>query len=551
MEGLLLILKAAYCRSTHHHFALDSLRYVRTDAGRALARMLLRYHSQYLAGAKDPDVRFRDFQNHVVHVADNYWGGAPRAAERWYQRIQTHLKSESWADAAHATGVLSHYFTDPLQPLHTAQSPREAVVHRPLEWTIRQSYSSILSRWRDDRFRIIFQLSSEPDWLPAAVRRGAELAHRSYETLVSSYDLEAARKNSRQGLSEQSLDALAELFGVAIVGWARILDRTAAEAVGPLPRVSLSSGSLLAALRLPVAWLGQRLDSRRERELVRQLLQHYHETGELGPHEPAEVQLVRRVLEVRDSEQEYTRLRELAERGKQLGSEEPTTLRVVLPAANQATAAPNDQVLTLEQSLANPQTTAPEQTAADAAARPTHEPLGHGFSRGRPRLTLTSPIVDAPSIGPKTAARFERIEIKQIGQFLHADPERLVAQLQVGWIGVAEIAEWQSQTRLMLAIPSLRVCDAQLLVGAGYCTLYALATADSEELLAKFIRFADGPAGRRFLWSAKRPGRETVLNWISLAKQRFSDQQNISDQQNSTVEPTTLPETGKSDRSAA
>ncbi len=519
MEGLLLILKAAYCRSTHHHFALDSLRYVRTDAGRAFARMLLRYHTQYLAGAKDPDVRFRDFQNHVVHVADNYWGGAPRMAERWYRRIQQHLKSESWAEAAHATGVLSHYFTDPLQPLHTAQSPREAVVHRPLEWTIRQSYSSILSRWRDDRFRIVFQLSSEPDWLPAAVCRGAELAHRSYETLVSSYDLEAARKNSRHGLSEQSLDALAELFGVAIVGWARILDRTAAEAVVPLPRVSLSSRSLLAALRLPVAWLGQRLDSGRERELVRQLLQHYHETGELGPHEPAEVQLVRRVLEVRDSEQEYARMQELAELYKQHDSEQPTTLRVVLP-------------------------TATTQTTA-AAAKPASEPLGYGVSRRRRRLTLTCPVVDAPSIGPKTAARFERIEIKQIGQFLHADPERLVAQLQVGWIGVAEIAEWQSQTRLMLAIPSLRVCDAQLLVGAGYCTLYALATADSEELLAKFNRFADEPAGRRFLWSAKRPGRETILSWVALAQQRFSDQQN------SATEPTTLPEPGESDRSAA
>ncbi|CAN0424209.1 unnamed protein product, partial [Hapterophycus canaliculatus] len=113
---LLTILRAAHCRSTHHHFAIDALPLVGTDAGQRLVSQLLRHHSRYLTGAKDPDSRFRDFQNHVVHVDDGYWGGAPRVAHQWYDRLQKYLRQDRWSDAAHAAGVLSHYFTDPIQP---------------------------------------------------------------------------------------------------------------------------------------------------------------------------------------------------------------------------------------------------------------------------------------------------------------------------------------------------------------------------------------------------------------------------------------------------
>ena len=169
MRTLLSILRAAHCRSTHHHFAIDALPMIETDAGQRLSQILLRYHDRYLAGAKDPDTRFRDFHNHVVHVTDGYWGGAPAAAIRWYARLQTLLCKSQWADAAHAAGVLSHYFSDPLQPLHTAQNEREKVIHRPLEWSITKSYASIRQQWLRDDIQVEFTLSHQTGWLAAAI----------------------------------------------------------------------------------------------------------------------------------------------------------------------------------------------------------------------------------------------------------------------------------------------------------------------------------------------------------------------------------------------
>ena len=165
MNLLLSILRAAHCRSTHHYFAIDALPLVQTEAGKRLTSQLLRHHDRYLTGAKDPDTRFRDFQNHVVHVTDGYWGGAPRVAHMWYDRLQRYLRNDRFGDAAHAAGVLSHYFTDPLQPLHTQQCEQEKVLHRPIEWSITKSYDQIYQHWKGDELRIVFQLSGEPGWL--------------------------------------------------------------------------------------------------------------------------------------------------------------------------------------------------------------------------------------------------------------------------------------------------------------------------------------------------------------------------------------------------
>lgn len=519
MEGLLAILRAAHCRSTHHYFAIDALRHVRTEQGRQLARMLLRYHPQYLAGAKDPDTRFRDFQNHVVHVADNHWGGAPRAAERWYGRLQQFLRTESWADAAHAAGILSHYFTDPLQPLHTAQSARESVVHRPLEWSICKSYNAILSRWRDDRFRIVFRLSTRPDWLASAVLKGAELAHRSYETLVATYDLQAARRDPRQGLSEPALESLAELFGVAIVGWARVLDRTALEADGHIPEVKLLPSAVLASIKVPYAFVLRRVESNRERQAVADLLDYYLKHGDLGVHTPDEVRLIQKVLKVREAEHAYAqRLQvspELQEMVNQASHHESPdsqaiTLRVVSAEPLNTTETTDGQA-----ESERPAELSPTLTYDSVEDRPNVVQLPNvANDRRRSAITLASPIVDAPSIGPKTAARFEAIGINNISQFLGSSPEQMVQQLRVRWIGVEQIADWQAQTRLMMSLPLLRVRDAQLLVGVGIRETYSLASSEPNQLTEKLIRHANTPVGKRSLRGAVPPKLEDVTAWI-------------------------------------
>ena len=40
-------------------------------------------------------------------------------------------------------GVLSHYYTDPIQPFHTAQTEAENAIHRACEWSINRSYDDL------------------------------------------------------------------------------------------------------------------------------------------------------------------------------------------------------------------------------------------------------------------------------------------------------------------------------------------------------------------------------------------------------------------------
>ncbi len=75
------------------------------------------------AGRQGPDEVFKDRKNHVLHVRDNFWGGAPAAAREWYRRTRprdggTGLGPRRLLRA----GVMSHYVVDPVQPFHTGQT---------------------------------------------------------------------------------------------------------------------------------------------------------------------------------------------------------------------------------------------------------------------------------------------------------------------------------------------------------------------------------------------------------------------------------------------
>lgn len=312
MSALHRILRATHCCSTHHYFAIDALPMVQTAAGRRLVSLLLRHHRRYLSGATDPDTRFRDFQNHVVHVSDGYWGGAPRVAHQWYDRMQRHLRENRFSDAAHAAGVLSHYFTDPLQPLHTQQCERERVLHRPIEWSIVNAYDEILGCWRDDQLRVVFQLSEGPTWLGEAILYGARIANRRYQQLLELYDVDAVATNPAAALNDSLRATMSELFGLAITGWARVLERAAADAeatrVGALPKASIAWPTTVAVLRAPLRRWGRRLAFQREQHAVLQLVDEFRQTGEVQKHVPAEVDVVHQVVRIHDEQRRWNQL---------------------------------------------------------------------------------------------------------------------------------------------------------------------------------------------------------------------------------------------------
>ncbi len=133
------------------------------------------------------------------------------------------------------------------------------------------------------------------------------------------------------------------------------------------------------------------------------------------------------------------------------------------------------------------------------------------------RLAMTDDLVDAPSIGPKTAKRFAAIGITTVTQFLDASPATMADQLRTRWIKTETLVDWQDQARLVATVPGLCGYQAQLLVGAGCRDCQVLSTQHADSLHQQVEAFAASKAGQRILRSNQRPTLDDVSDWISNA----------------------------------
>jgi hypothetical protein len=495
---------------------------VQTEPGMRLRDLLLKHHEKYLTGAKDPDDRFRDFQNHVIHVQDGYFGGASRVAIQWYGRLMGHLAAERWEDAAYAMGVLSHYFTDPLMPLHTAQSEREALVHRPMEWSVCKSYDRILKRWTEDSLRLVFQLGDGEGWLAEAILKGARFSNRSYRKLVESYDVDLGVANPVAALDEDAIQIFAELFGLAITGLARMVERVADEAERrrgqTLPKVHLCIPAVLAVLQVPEQLWLRRIANSEERKAIEALIGEYRETGKVVQNVPCEVYIKRRVLKVRERETAWNVRRRERQHAQGAKSAEiviqpaPIEVAASMPQEEQVTQASNDSAV-MQATSDVPMTipfVAKGEEAKETHASPPTVSIASLLDRNA-ELSL------APSIGPKTATAFAEIKVMTVGEFLDRPALSMSRRLAKSWITTTVIQDWQAQTLLMCQVPGLFSRDVQMLVGVGCRTTEELANADAKLLCQQMDSYAKTSDGRRALRGATVADITSVEKWIKAA----------------------------------
>ncbi|QDV24032.1 DUF4332 domain-containing protein [Aureliella helgolandensis] len=558
MSPIVSILRATHCRSTHHYFAIDAIQNLATPSGQRLANILLKYHDDYLVGAKAPDKSFRDFQNHVLHVQDGYWGGATAACEEWLEKTIGYLNRRKWKKAAYACGVLSHYFTDPLMPLHTAQSEREAIVHRPMEWSICKSYDAIHAQCGPQHMEIDFQLASGEGWISKAVTAGAEIANQHYARLIEIYDLELGCQHPPDGLNHEARQILAELFGIALTGWGSVVTRIADEIEVELPESSLALTTLLASVDMPLAWIVGRVSDAAEQRAVAALFKEYSAKGTLKRHRPPEIKKVAKEraksparpstgpltsqqpaggLQVAVDEgsrpegaswqEAGTRARDLFET---IGATHTTA--AVQTAEPPLQAAPTLVSLSASResfarplARSEPFVVANSSTGVVAVEQPPAQTVSSPFTSAarvsapvQASLNAASPIVDAPSIGPKTAARFERVGIATVGQFLQASHVELEQQLNTRWITQSLLAEWRDQALLVCDVPALCGYRAQLLVAADCRSVAMLRQSKAAELAQRIDLVCNSIDGQRILRGSPPPTRNDIANWILSAQ---------------------------------
>ena len=532
MSALITILRAVHCRSTHHFFAIDALERLNTPNGRRLATVLLANYGEYLAGAKAPDTKFKDFQNHVLHVSDNNWGGAPQACEKWLAQIIIDMHESDWKMASYGLGVLSHYFTDPLMPLHTAQHPSEAAVHRALEWSVCKSYDWI---YRKCTGQVQFPIDTGPRWISKAVLAGAAIAHPHYLTLIEHYDLNKGVKDPKAGLDFRSREILTEIFDYTLTGWANILDRIAALALVEIPICPLTFTTVMAAVDVPAAWVVSRVTDATEQRAVKAIFDEYQATGQVVRNLSPELKAIESLKP--PAAPANTSVTAKAPVQAVVQAPPPVPVLVIEPKAVEPKVEP--KVETQIEPQAEPQVVPPAQPAV-VASQPTLPPpvpeviakqqLEQTQSTARQerpertaRVTLESDIVDAPSIGPKTAARFYQIGIETIGEFLAADPAEMAHALDANWMDEQVLRNWQDQARLVVQVPALCGYKSQLLVGVHCRLAEELAGADAASLHQAISRYAATVEGARILRSAAVPSVEEVAKWITSAAGGLSD----------------------------
>ncbi len=380
MSALFRIIYAAHANGTHHKLALDGLNHMQRPDAEAWRRVILKNIEKYLEGSKAPDNVFKDFKNHVLHVGEKYWGGAPEKVEEWYATTVAALRAGNWADAAYAAGVLSHYYTDPVMPFHTAQTEAENAIHRATEWSINRSYNALRTIGEQRFANIEVKTHDGPNGSKEMTCDGAEFSHRYYEKLIAHYDIHKGTVRPEDGLDAIAQTLVAELLMYAAVGFGKILDRAVTEAGVAAPDVGLTLETFLATLKIPSKWIEKKLTNAEDRKLVQAMYDELKATGRV------DTTLTGDDRTIRDLHAAEVLAPKLAKRQAARAAR--------LPAVSKAEPTAFERALS-----SSAQTIASQTTANQSIAKPA----------------IAKPVVSVPAVAPAARA----IEVKQSVPLTH------------------------------------------------------------------------------------------------------------------------------------
>jgi hypothetical protein len=198
----------------------------------------------------DPDTQLHDTVNHVYDITDTPgYGSAPERVAKLFDRAVLQLRAGDRAGASRTVGLLSHYYTDINNPLHSDQSAAEERMH--------QRYEQKVNQYTDHADENAAWVTAKPFILvtdPAAfTREAAAEAAPSYTSLVTEYDARGFDTRVRD-ITRASLDraanGLADLIGSVEVQAGRGGPGTAAAGKAPGPAPAGCPGPAMLAFGL-------------------------------------------------------------------------------------------------------------------------------------------------------------------------------------------------------------------------------------------------------------------------------------------------------------
>jgi hypothetical protein len=131
----------------------------------------------------DPDTVFHDTYYHVYDVWGSCYGNAPKQVAYYYEAARTALLQRDTAKASEAVGVLSHYYSDICNPLHTDQVATEDRMHSKYENVV-QGFTSAPEE--NDSW-VTFDGATPAQDAAAFTVKAATEAHADYSALVGTF----------------------------------------------------------------------------------------------------------------------------------------------------------------------------------------------------------------------------------------------------------------------------------------------------------------------------------------------------------------------------
>jgi predicted flap endonuclease-1-like 5' DNA nuclease len=502
------------CRSNHHRIAVMALDHLKGDDAELWRNLFLKWHETYLKGAKAPDEEFKDFKNHVVHPKDNFWGGAPKAAAEWYKRTVRALAEGDWEHAAWSAGVMSHYIADPHQPFHTDQCEAEGVIHRAAEWSFSKAFPEIKLIIEQHVGFPELKMPEGDNWIEQIVHNAALRSNPHYHTLIDHYNLDAARKKPEAGLDQEIKDIVADLIAHATMAVSITLGRAFIESKAHPPKVGLTLSTIFVGAKKPLHAMLKSLDHKEDAKIVAAQYEEFRRTGKVKDTLGEDDKIVRALhaaevqnVNLSSLDCEWPREHGLAH-GE--GAEPRVHTKLKKTKAKAAAAAEADTGEETPATGVEAKTPAPDKSGAPAPTVNSKAP--------RIRLTRDASVVEAPSIGPKTAGRFQVIGIKTVGDLLDMSPDEAAQKIKASHINARIIKDWQAQALLACSVPDISGTTAQMLVGAGVLTATELASADPAFLLKAIADFSKTKEGEGALRGAAPPDQSKIEKWIASAK---------------------------------
>ena len=154
---------------------------------------------------------------------------------------------------------------------------------------------------------------------------------------------------------------------------------------------------------------------------------------------------------------------------------------------------------------------------AERSERQPREPRAERTRELRFYLDADDPVVDAPTIGPKTAERLHAVGIRTVKDLIDSDAATLAAKIDYKRITADDIRSWQQQSIMACRIPQIRGHDAQILVACGVTDPARLASMSASELWGIVQPFTKTPECKRIVRNGKYPDLEEIQDWITWA----------------------------------